>query len=113
MQRWIDVLHIVEHMALRDEEILPSVVVEIFQPNAPAGAPTRQRTKASFEAAIAKRPAAVVVIHTVDFSGQLGHDHIGSAIVVVVLKDDTHSRKPPAILGKRGSGFEPDLRECP
>src|SRR5580704_6510643 len=55
MQRRIDVLHIVEHMALRNEEILPSVIVKIFQPNAPAGASTRQRTQASFEAAIAER----------------------------------------------------------
>src|SRR5439155_17527493 len=38
VKRRVDLLHVVEHMPLRDEQALPAVVVEILQPNSPARA---------------------------------------------------------------------------
>src|SRR6516162_9699159 len=37
-QRRVDVVNVVEHVTLRNEQILPAVVVEIFEAHAPAGA---------------------------------------------------------------------------
>src|SRR5262245_43505786 len=42
-QAGMDLLHIVEHVALSYEQVFPAVVVEIVQPGAPAGAVSRQR----------------------------------------------------------------------
>src|SRR5229473_1004971 len=36
MQRVIDGFHVIEHVTLRDEQVLPAIVVEIFQAYAPA-----------------------------------------------------------------------------
>src|SRR6266436_1169675 len=38
VQRGVNLLDIIENVALRDEEILPAVIVEILQAHAPAGA---------------------------------------------------------------------------
>src|SRR6202008_1617930 len=35
LQRGIDLLYVIEHVALRDEKIFPSVVVEVFEADAP------------------------------------------------------------------------------
>src|SRR5579863_4175383 len=106
MQGRVDVLHIVQDMALRDEQIFPTVVVKIFQAYAPAGASTREHTQAGFETTITERAAAIVVIDTVNFSRQFSHDNVWPSVVVIVLKDHAHARQPPAILRKRGAGLK-------
>jgi hypothetical protein len=46
------------------------------------------------------------VIDAVNLARQLGHDHIGTTVVVIVLKYHTHARKAPSILGKSCAGFK-------
>src|SRR6266852_2089293 len=36
MERRIDLLYVIDDMALRDKEIFPAIVVKIFQPHSPA-----------------------------------------------------------------------------
>src|ERR1700758_5248901 len=40
-QRSIDLLHIVQDVALRHEEVLPAVIIEVFETHAPTGAAGR------------------------------------------------------------------------
>src|SRR6202167_399896 len=61
MQHVINLLDIVQHVALRDEQILPAIVVEILEANAPAGAGSREQAQAGLQTAIAERAVAVVV----------------------------------------------------
>jgi len=68
-------------MALRHEQILPAVVVEIFQANSPTGTAGGQRAETAFEALVAKSTAAIVVIEAVELARQLGDDDIRAAIV--------------------------------
>src|SRR5690242_19361923 len=48
----VNVLHIVEHVALRDKKILPTVVVEILQAYTPAGTHGCQSAESGLQAAV-------------------------------------------------------------
>src|SRR5882724_3420499 len=98
-------------MALSDEQVLPAVIVEVFQTDAPARTPRGECAEAGFETSIGEQALAIVVVETVDFAGQLGNDDVGFAVVVVVLKDSAHAGKRLAIGGERGAGFESALGE--
>src|SRR5579863_123431 len=39
MEQWIDLFYIVHHVALHHKQVLPAIVVEVFQPHAPTGTP--------------------------------------------------------------------------
>src|ERR1700686_668993 len=93
-------------MALSDEQVLPAVVVEIFQADTPSGTAGGECAEAGFETSIGERAFAVVVVEAVDFAGQFGDDDVGFAVVVVILKDSTHAGKGFAVGRERGAGFE-------
>src|SRR5216683_1482398 len=93
-------------MALSDEQVLPAVVVEVFQADTPAGTAGGECTEAGFKASIGERAIAIIVVEAVDFAGQLGNDDVGLAVVVVILKDSAHAGKWLAVGGERGAGFE-------
>src|SRR6266851_424543 len=105
-QRSIDLLNVIEDVALGNEKILPAVVVEIFQAHAPAGTARSKSAEASLQALIGESASAVVVIQAVEFARQNGDDYIGTAIVIVVLKNRAHAGKPFAIGGQRGTRFQ-------
>src|SRR5262249_19905954 len=102
----IDLLHIVEHVALRHKQVLPAVVVEVLKAHAPSGTERSQRSQATFQALVGKKPPAVVVIQGVDLPRQHGNENIGAAIVVIVLKDNAHPGKTFAVGSETCSGFE-------
>src|SRR5580692_5158458 len=111
MQGGVNPLYVVEHVPLGDKQIFPAVIVEVFETHAPARASTREHAQASFEAAITERTAAVVVINTVNLSGQFGHDNVWPTVVVIVLKDNSHTRQPPTVLRQSRSCFETQFGE--
>ena len=52
MQGGIDLLNIIEHMTLCDEQIFPSVIVKVLQAEAPARTPRTQDAKTCLKAPI-------------------------------------------------------------
>src|ERR1700679_614913 len=73
VQHVVNLLDIVEHMALRYEQILPAVIVEILEANAPTGTGSREQTQAGLQTAIAEGTVAVVVKERVNLARQHGH----------------------------------------
>src|SRR5215469_16895993 len=100
-------------MTLPDEQILPAVIVEIFQPHAPAGTHGGDGAEPGLEALVGKQAAAIVVIEGIDFARQHGGDDIGLAVVVVVLKYRAHAGKPLAVGGEGHAGLKADLGKGP
>ncbi len=109
MQGVVDGLDVVQNVALGYEQILPAVIVEVFQTNSPAGAACRQRAEAGFETSIGERATAIVAVGAVDFTGQLGNDDVRLAVVVVILKHSAHAGKGLPVGGERGTGLESAL----
>src|SRR5713226_2975307 len=103
VQGVVDGLDVVQNVALGYQQILPAVIVEVFQADSPAGAACRQRAEAGFETSIGERATAIVVVGAVDFAGQLGNDDVGLAVVVVILKDSAHAGKGLPVGGERAA----------
>src|SRR6266550_667699 len=80
----VDGLDVIQNVALSDEQVLPAVVIEVFQAGAPAGTAGAKCTEADFETLIAERAFAIVVVEPIDFSGQLGNDDVEMAVVIEV-----------------------------
>src|ERR1700733_11774867 len=78
-------------MALGDKDVLPAIVVEIFEPYAPARAGDREQAEACLQTAIAEQSVAVVVEERVDLARQHGHQDIRATVVIVVLENRTHA----------------------
>src|ERR1700741_774988 len=106
MQGGIDGFYVIQNLALGHEQVLPAIVVEIFQTCPPAGAACRHRPEARLEAAVREEALAIIVVKTIDFARKPGHEEIRSAIVIVVLKDGTHAGEWLAIGGERRARFE-------
>src|SRR6266403_425691 len=92
-QRGVDLLDIVEDVALRHEKILPAIVVEVFETHTPAGTARSKSAQTSLEALIGESARAVVVIQAVKFARQDSDNYVGAAIVIVVLKNRAHAGK--------------------
>src|SRR5262245_38904528 len=92
VQGWVDLLHVVQHVTLGNEQILPAVVVEILEAGAPSGTARGKPSKTCFQTAITKLTVPVVVEEGVYLPGQDGYHDVRPAIVVVILKDRTHAR---------------------
>src|SRR5258708_2576174 len=102
----VNLRDITQHVALRDEKILPAVIVEIFEAHAPARAARGQGAQTGLKALIAEDAGAVIVIQAVDLARQDRNDDVGVAIVIVILKDAAHPRKTLAVGGECGAGFK-------
>src|SRR5437879_13497641 len=111
MQGVVNVLDIIQNVALGHEQVLPAIVVEVLQANTPARAACSKRAQTGFEASSGKETRAVVVIKTVNRPRKHGHKDVRLAVVVVVMEDRTQTGKRLAIHGKRSAGFEGALRE--
>src|SRR5438477_2860057 len=92
VKRRVNLLHIVQHMSLRDKKVLPAIVVKVFQADAPARASAREHAESGRETSIAESAVAVIMVDTIKLSRKLGHNHVGPAVVVIVLKDYAHAR---------------------
>src|SRR6476660_9448562 len=111
MKRWIDLFYVVEHMSLRYEKIFPSIVVEILQANTPPRTSAGEHTEAGLQAPIAEGAFALVVIDAINFAGELGDDHIGASVIVVVLKNHAHSGESSPIFRQSGSSLKSAFRK--
>src|SRR5258706_6214300 len=65
VQGWVDLLDIVQNMALRDKQILLPVIIEIFEADAPTGSHSRQHGHSGGQSAIAEDAFAIIVEHRV------------------------------------------------
>lgn len=98
-------------MALRDEQIPTSVVVEIHELRSPAGVLERRAADAARVRGIFESAGSGPAVQRVAFEAERGHDRVGQAVVVVVLDVDSHPGKGPAIVVDRDAGLECDFVE--
>src|SRR5437879_8421882 len=91
MQGVVNVLDIIQNVALGHEQVLPAIVVEVLQANTPARAACSKRAQTGFQASSGKETRAVVVIKTVNLPRKHGHKDVRLAVVVVVLKHGAHT----------------------
>src|SRR5262244_898462 len=68
-ERSVDLLNIVEHVALRDKKVFPSIVIKVFETHAPPGTPRCEGAQAGFETLVAEPTVAVIVIQTIELVG--------------------------------------------
>src|SRR6185312_1977934 len=90
-------LNVVHYVALRNKEILPSVIVEICEFRAPAGMRHRGRRDALRIRNIFKLPLNVVE-QRVSLIRQRVDENIGPAVIVVIREIRPHARESVAIL---------------
>src|SRR5580658_681520 len=90
-QRAIVHLHIVENMALNNEDVLPAVVVKILQAYSPSRGFSGENAKPHFEFLRAERSPAIVMKNDVGLVRELGDEKVGQTIVIVILKDNSHA----------------------
>ena len=76
-QRSVNLLNIVQYMALRNEQIFPTIIIDIFQSRAPAGTARRQRANASLQARTVESAAALVVVKPIDLARWYGDKKSG------------------------------------
>src|SRR6476659_3558682 len=100
-------------MALRNEQILPAVIVKILESGTPAGTAGGQCAQSSFQAYVVKSAAALVAVKAVDLTRQHGDEDVGAAVVVVILKDGAHSREALAVGGERHAGLQRAFGKSP
>src|SRR5258708_14814697 len=105
-QESVNLLDIVQHVALCDEKVLPAVIVEIFEAHAPAGAARGQCAQAGLKALIAEDARTIVVIQAVNLARQDRNNDVGAAIVIIILKDTAHTPNTLPVGVECGAGFE-------
>ena len=97
----------VHHVPLRDEDVLPPVVVVVEEPCAPAREGERGPADAAGVGSIAEAPVPVVAEQPVALVRQIGDEHIGPAVVVVIAEVDTHAGERLPILVQRDAREQP------
>ncbi len=111
VQRRINRLDIVHDVTLRNEKILPSVIVKIFQTHPPPGISRRNGAYTRFAAAIREQAVTVIVVHGINLFCQVCHNDVGQSVVIVVAEVRAHSRERLSILGQRNARLVGNLRE--
>ena len=96
---------------LRDEKILPAVVVVIEQVRAPTGKSKSRAAHAGRVGHIPKGAVAVVAKKHVAFVGEIGDHDIGTAIIIVVAEIRAHAGEGLAILVVSNARQQPDFAE--
>lgn len=107
----INLFDVVEHVTLRDKQIFPAVIVEIGPTHAPAGAARRDARQPGCQARVAKQTTALIVIERVDLAGEVGHDQVGAAVVVVVAEVGAHPGVRFAVFGEGHACLKRTLAE--
>src|SRR6267143_1628741 len=90
VERRIDLLYVIEDMALRDKEIFPAVVVKIFQPHSPARASAGQNPQPGYQTAVAESTVALVAIEIL-LHAVVGDEYISEAVGIVVGEGHSQS----------------------
>ena len=87
----VNSFHVVQHVALRDEEVLPAVIIEILEPHTPSGASRGNQPEPRLKASIAEKASAVIVEERINLSRKHGHQDVRSAVIVVILEHRAHT----------------------
>ena len=98
-------------MTLRDEEVLPAVVVVIEEPRAPAREGQRGAAHAGRVRRVAKAAVVVLAKEPVALVREIGDDDVGPAVVVVVGEVHAHAGEGLAVLVEADAGKQADLAE--
>ncbi len=101
----------IDHMTLIDEDVLPPVVVEVLEPDPPSRDVSRQGTETGFQTPVREHAFPFIAKQAVYQRRQDGHHQIGTAVVVVILKNHAHAGHQLAISGKSRAGVETSLAE--
>ena len=101
----------VEVVALDDEEIFAAVVVVVEEVDAPAGVEEGDASDAADVAVVGEAAVAVVFVEGIFLVGEVGDDHVGEAVVVVVLEVDAHAGEGSSVTVDGHLGGEADLFE--
>src|SRR5258708_15572388 len=96
-------------MGLRDEQVFPAIVVVIEKVCAPAGESQSGVTHAGRVGHIAKRAGALIAKQHIALVGEIRHDDIGQAIVVVVAEVDSHACEGLAVFVVAHAGEQADF----
>ena len=98
-------------MSLRNEEILPSIVVIVDESKAPSRVELRRGADAGQRRDVVESPITVVLVEGIPLVGQVCHYNIRPAVIVVIGEVDAHSGKRLPFGVHRHSGLEADFLE--
>ena len=93
-------LYFGKDVPVRDEDVLPPVVVEVEEPRAPADI-LAVWPKAGLEDGVEERAVPVVVVEVDGFVGKIGLYDIQPAVAVVITDSDSHSALGRPIAAQR------------
>jgi hypothetical protein len=91
-------LNRVEHVALRDEDVAPAVVIEVCEARAPAGIEQCDLADAGSVRDVVERHLARVQVERVGFVREGGDKDVRAAVVVEVGGVHAHPREGLAVL---------------
>src|SRR2546425_633609 len=111
MQVRILLLNRVEIVPLRDEKVLPAVVVVIEEANAPPGMQHGDAAETAGEAGVRKAAVAGVLINRVALIGKIRDDKIGQTVVVVIGEVHAHAGERAAVAIDSDTGEEANFFE--
>ena len=99
-------------MPLRDEQILPPIIVIVQKSNSPTRVQKGHPPYPTHITIVSEAGIPAVVIKRVFLVGKIGNDKIRHAVVIVVLKVNSHSGVGPAIAVNRDLCSQTDLFKC-
>src|SRR5260370_11422017 len=108
---WVVQFNRVQVVALRDKEIVPSIVVVIQKANAPSGVQHGGARNSRAEAGIGETGVAIVLVERVALVGEIRDDQVRPAIIVIVGKVDAHAGVGAAVTVNGNLREQPDLFE--
>src|ERR1035438_6812401 len=100
-------------MSLTYQQVLPTIVVIVEKPNAPAGMEQGHATYTSLETCVVEASIALIMIDCVLLIREVGNHQVSVTIVVVISKVDAHSRVGVAVPIDRDPRLQTHLFKCP
>src|ERR1017187_3404000 len=95
-----------------EEQVLPSVVIEVVHAEAPAGEHARAHRQAGTLRILLKAAGAAEIMEQLErVIEDSGHDKIRLSIVIEIPKVAAHPGDREAVFAECHAGFEPDLLE--
>src|SRR6266480_5526481 len=98
-------------MPLRNEEVLPAIIVVIEQMRAPTGKSESRSTHARLFGDILEGAFAVVVKEVISFIGKIRDDNVRATVIVVIAEVGPHPGKRFAVLIVGNACGEADFGE--
>src|SRR6202034_945523 len=99
------------NMPVRDKQFLPAIVVKIGETCTPREVLVTDRPQPSLERHVLES-TAVIVIQRVVVLGEVGHEEVKPAVVIVIPDRDAHVRLGSPICTERTPSLESDFLEC-